>query len=290
VDISIHKLYSYDHVYQLLALAGNMCLCSGDNGPMNTKPIKVHKGLDNRLMFRVLSPDRTVVNIAAFEQVYARVVNPDNRTIMLEKLCTLGPAKGLIILELDGGDLSHIPPGTFEIVLIRTQEFVNNIPGYYVEKPLYSDLNDNVAMQIEVTEQAFKAPLKAITLYPEDWTPDFIVPVFGPATACFYSSRMPGARILNHIDSVHSFSVKTTRFTGWLQIFGSLEEAPDPYLNDTRWFPVYPSTMSQQIEFINYTGTTAYTFAQGALWYKFRYVPSTQVLNPGTLDKLIFRA
>jgi len=289
MDVTFHKMYLYDHVWQLLAVGDTFCPCK-DNGPMNnTIPLKAHKGLDNKLIFRVLGPDRVPYDIACDQQVYARIIDPDSRVVVLEKLCRLGPAKGIITLELDGGDLALIHAGLFEIVLIRTQEFVSNIPGYYIEKPLYSDLNDNVAMEIEITEQAFKAPLPSITILPNDWTKDIIVRQFGQPAPCFYTARLPGARILNHIDSVHSFSTYTKNFTGMLEIWGTLEETPDPYLNDTRWFKIYPSTLSQDIEFIGYTGTTAWTFSANFMWLKFRYFPSTAVLDPGVLEKLIVR-
>ena len=166
MDVTFHKMYLYDHVWQLLAVGDTFCPCK-DNGPMNnTIPLKAHKGLDNKLIFRVLGPDRVPYDIACDQQVYARIIDPDSRVVVLEKLCRLGPAKGIITLELDGGDLALIHAGLFEIVLIRTQEFVSNIPGYYIEKPLYSDLNDNVAMEIEITEQAFKAPLPSILFFP----------------------------------------------------------------------------------------------------------------------------
>jgi hypothetical protein len=100
---------------------------------------------------------------------------------------------------------------------------------------------------------------------------------------------LPGARVLNHIDSVHSFSTFTKNATGVLEIWGTLEETPDPYLNDTRWFKIFPSSMSQDIEFIGYTGTTAWTFAANFMWLKFRWFPSTAVLDPGIMQKLIVR-
>jgi len=288
MDVSYHKLYLYDHVFQLLMVGDNLCPCK-DNGPMNKIPLKAHKGIDNKLIFRVLSPDRTPVDISCNKQVYARIIDPDNRTVVLEKLCRLGPAKGLINLELDAGDLALINAGLFTMVLISTEAFVADTVGDYIERPLYSDLNDNVSMEIEITEQAFKAPLPSVVLNPEDWTPDILVGTMTPPRPCFYSKRIPGSRVLNHINSVHSFSTYTENFTGILEIWGSLEETPDPYLSEARWFKIYPSTFSQDIEFIGYTGTQAWTFAENCLWLKFRYFPSTQVLDPGLLKKLIVR-
>jgi hypothetical protein len=289
MDVTFNKVYMYDHVWQLLAVGDTFCSCK-DNGPMsNLQPLKAHKGLDNRLIFRVLGPDRVPFDIACDQQVYARIIDPDNRTVALEKLCRLGPAKGLITLELDSGDIAEVHAGLYNIVLIRTQEFISNVPGYYIEKPLYSDMNDNVGMEIEITEQAFKAPKPSITFLPDDWTPDFIMPTFGPPQPCFYTGRIPGSRVLNHIDSVHSFSTYTSNFTGVLEIFGSLEETPDAYLDDRRWCKIYPSSMSQDIEFIGYTGTQAWTFSANFMWLKFRYFPSQAVLNPGVMEKLIVR-
>lgn len=289
MDVTFHKMYLYNHVWQLLSVGDTFCSCK-DNGPMNNNTqLKAHKGIDNKLIFRVLGPDRVPQDVACDQQVYARIIDPDNRMVVLEKLCRLGPAKGIITLELDGGDIALVHAGLYEMVLIRTQEFVSNVPDYYVEKPLYSNMNDDVALQIEITEQAFKAPAPSITILPENWTPDIIMPTFGPPAPCFYSGRIPGGRVLNHIDSVQSFSTYTLNFTGVLECWGTLEETPNPYLNDKRWFKIFPSSMSQDIQFIGYTGTQAWTFAANFMWLKFRYFPSQEVLDPGVLAKLIVR-
>jgi hypothetical protein len=287
-DISAHKIYLYDHVRQLLAYDNVFCPLK-DNGPMNKNIIKIHKGVDNPVIFRALGPDRIPFDISCNQQVYARIINPDNNTVVFEKLCTLGPAKGLIKLMLDSGDIANIAAGLYNMVLIRTEDFVSNVPGYYIEKPLYSDLNDNISMELEITEQAFKAPLPSVTFFPKDWTPDILAPTTGAPRPCFYTGRIPGGRILNHKESVHSFSTYTENFTGILEIWGTLEETPSAYLDDTRWFKIYPSSMSQDIEYIGYTGTQAWTFSANFMWLKFRYFPSTEVLDPGIMKKLIVR-
>ena len=190
---------------------------------------------------------------------------------------------------LNSGDIVDIAAGLYTMVLIRTENFVANVPGYYVEKPLYSDTNDNVSMQIEITEQALKTPQPSITLEPKDWTPDILSPTTGAPRPCFYTQRIPGSRVLNHKESVHSFSTYTENFTGVLEIWGTLEETPDAYLDDNRWFKIFPSTMSHDIEYIGYTGTQAWTFSANCMWLKFRYFPSTEVLDPGLFKKLIVR-
>lgn len=299
MDVNFHKVYLYENVRQLLAIGDTFCPCK-DNGPMNKTPIKIHKGIDNKTIFRALGPDRVPFDVSCGQQVYARIMDPDNKKVVIERLCRLGPAKGIITLELDSGDLAEVHAGLYNMVLIRTEPFIaagcaggtglhSEAIDYYVEKPLYSDMNNNVGMQVEITEQAFKAPMKSIEISLKDWTPDLTIPQVGPITPSFYTSRIPGGRVLNHVNSVHSFSTYTKNFTGILQIWGSLEETPDPYLSSSRWFKIFPTTMSQDIEFIGYTGTQAWTFSANFMWLKFRMIPSTTVSETGTIEKLIVR-
>lgn len=288
MDVSFHKVYAYENVRQLLVVGDTFCTCK-DNGPMNKTPIKAHKGVDNKIIFRALGPDRVPFDISCNHQVYARIIDPDNKKVVLEKLCRLGPAKGIITLELDSGDIAVVSSGRYNMVLIRTEDFIVGQPDYYIEKPIYTDMDSNVSMEIEITEQAFKSPLPSITFEPKDWTTDLYVPQTGPRVSSFYTSRIPGGRVLNHINSVHSFSTCTDNFTGVLQIWGSLEETPDAYQSSTRWFKIFPTSMSRDVEFIGYTGTQAWTFSANFLWLKFRYIPSTEVLDPGVMKKLIVR-
>jgi hypothetical protein len=288
MDINFNKVYFYDNIRPVLVLGDLLCPLK-DNGPMNKNPIKAHKGLDNKIVFRALGPDRVPFDIACNQQVYARIIDPENRKIICEKLCTLGPAKGIITLNLDGGDIIDAHPGLYNMVLVRTEQFVVGEPGYYVELPIFTDYTDNVSMTLEITEQAFKAPLPSVTLEPKDWTPDIIMSSFMAPAPCFYSVRIAGGRVLNHKESVHSFSTYTENFTGRLEIWGTLEETPDPYLDATRWFKIYPSTMSVDVEYFGYTGTQAWTFSANFMWLKFRYFPSTDVLDPGVMKKLIVR-
>lgn len=288
MDITFNKVYLYENIRQLLVVGDTFCLCK-DNGPMHKNKMKAHKGIDNKLVFKALGPDRVPVDISCDHQVYARLIDPENRKVVLEKLCRIGPAKGVIVLELDSGDISNLHVGIYTLVLVRTQSFVSNVPDYYIEKPIFADFDNNVAMEVEITEQAYKAPKESAILTEKDWTPDLMMPINGPRIPCFYSKSIPGGRIENHIDAVHSFSAYTENFTGVLQIWGSLEESPGPYLNDRTWFKIYPSTMSTDIEYFGYTGTQAWTFGANFMWLKFRYIPSMDVVDPGKMVKLIVR-
>jgi hypothetical protein len=292
MQTSVHDLYQYDHVYQLLFSDTEFCL-SKDNAPMNSNSnsLKAHKGIDNSLVFRILSPDRKPVDMCQY-QIYGRVTDAENGTIVLEKLARQGSAKGVLYFELNSGDITDIHSGTYNFVLIATQPFVTGQyeVGAIIEKPLFVNFNNDVQMTLTITEQALHDPVPSVIITETDWTGDSFFPMNAPPTFGYYSKAIAGARVLNHRSSVHSFSTYTENFTGVLELFGTLDETPSPYLDSSRWFKLYPSSMSQDIEYIGYTGTQAWTLQCNVMWLKFRLFPSTQVINPGIMKKIIFRA
>jgi hypothetical protein len=287
--VSYHPVYAYDNVHQLLFTGGNLCYCK-DGGILNYNNLKLHKGVDNELIFRVLDPNRTPVDMSCDYQIYGRIIDTDTGVIVLEKLCRLGPAKGIIKFIVDAGDFESVPSGMYSMVLIASKPFVTGSLDQFTDHALYSDMNNNVAMDLEITEQAFRGPLPEIVYTPSDWTGDIIVPVNGPPVPGFYTGRIPGARVQNHRSSVHTFSTYTTAFTGTLYIWGTLSESPDPYLSKNRWFKIYPSASAQDIQYTKYTGTQAWSFTADVMWLQFGYVPSLSTKTPGTLNKLIIRA
>ena len=71
---------------------------------MHKHRIKAHKGIDNKLVFKALGPDRAPVDIACDHQIYARLIDPTSKLVVLETLATTGPARGIITVMLDSGD------------------------------------------------------------------------------------------------------------------------------------------------------------------------------------------
>ena len=133
---------------------------------MHKHRLKAHKGIDNKLVFKALGPDRVPVDIACGNQVYARLIDPATKLVVLETLARLGPGKGIITVLLDSCDIANLHVGVYHFVLIQAQNFVTNVEDYYVEKPMFVDFDDNVAMELELTEQAYKSPKPSHILEP----------------------------------------------------------------------------------------------------------------------------
>lgn len=290
MEISLNKIYLYDYVHRLLLNDGRLGCIDKDNAPMNKKTIKLHKGVDNSIKFRVFGPDRNPLQICGFPDIYARLISYDNRTIAIEKLCSKGSALGMLSVEFNEGDITNLPPGLYDMAIIGVNDFVSGQRLSEVSlTPFYTDFDNNVVMTIRITEQAQRAPIPSKVIGVDDWTT--LVEVAngtGPYISAFYSSSIPGARVRNHTNSVHTYSVYATNFTGKLEVFGTLEETPNPGL-ERGWFKIFPDTGVDKIEFFDFSGTEAFSFQANFMWMKFKLTPDSTVMDNGELKKIIVR-
>ena len=306
METSLHKLYLYEDIRRLFFVDDKLTCLGTDNAPMNKRNLKIHKGVDNHLKFRVFDPDRKPVKLMNVD-VYARLVSCTTREIVLEKRCRLGTATGMLFLDILEGDIKDKAIGLHEIVIIRSKEFVANQPDEYILDPFFTDFDGNVVATAEITDQGQTDPVDSHYLYPADWTNSSeltspVPPYCGPQPAkqlvqrkahgapfpYYYSKAIPGGRVRNHINGTHTFSVYAENFTGVLEILGTLEETP-PAIESNAWFRINPSTMTDFVQFINFSGTEAFFFQGNFMWLRFRYTPDTNVTDPGSLKKIIVR-
>jgi hypothetical protein len=288
---SSHDLYLYDDVRPLLYFTENSCMKT-DNAPMNKLPIKVHKGMDNKINFRVFDPDRKPYNIRGFGDIYMRVTDIQNNTIVMERKARSGNSTGMIHFDVFESDLTDIPNGKYSMVVYAQDQFVKGGIGVgeYTSSPFYSDFNGNIKLTLEITDQGQRDPIPSIEILEEDWTPfrhfrnDQSLPV-----SAFYSQAINGARVRNNINNVHTFSVQGDNFTGSLEVYGTLEAQPAASVDDPSWFRIFLSPTQNVILMSEFTGIDAFTFSSNVMWLKFVYTPSVEVEDPGVLKKLLVR-
>jgi hypothetical protein len=291
---SINNLYLYDRVTQLLINENNFCYCKG-NAPMNLRPLKIHKGLDNTLNFRALDPDRNPVKLVD-RQIYARIIDPQNSTIVLEKLCRLGTATGMIFLDLYEGDINDLHSGLYNMCLISTRNFVPNTVGEVMSSAIFTDTDSNVNMTLEISEQAFIAPLPTYSItngtgqqppYELGWTEFLLAWQGNMMTEAFYSGAIPGSRVKNHKDGLHTISIESNGFTGTIEIYGSLDPTPTPAIYPlSSLFRIWPSTLADHIDLNSFIGTEAYSFQANIMWLKIVCKPAPTDLTVTPVQEL----
>lgn len=288
MEISTQHLYLYKDVRRLLLKRDRFTNDVMDNAPMNKRPMKLHKGVDNELQFRVFNPDRTPANICS-KSVYARIINLTNGELLLERKLHNGVAKGFMSLSVYENDLTDIQVGLYKMVLVKSDDLVHNIVGDYANTPFYTDYDNNIDMTVEVTDQASRSPRPSIILRDENWTENrFYDPEISDRASRFISSSLPTPRTRGLISNLHSFSVNTDNYTGKLKVYGTLDLTPNPDL-DRGWFEIKVPDDADYIEFIGFTGTRLFTFEGNYMWLKFVHYPHPTE-NDGNFVKLIERS
>lgn len=281
---NIVKLFRYENRVDLMYVDNQVKGCNvTNNSPLNDRVIKLHKGVDNEIRFRVLNPDRKPVSVDHLT-IRARLVNVENGERVLDRFANVLTTKGDVRLTVYEGDLTNLAPGYYHLIVTGEENLIPDQVGENIQTPFYVDNGGDIVAMVQVVGSADPTPYPTVELLPENWT------VFSSdrgATLEYYSSAIPGQRIKNHLNSLHTFAAYTTGFTGTLEVRGSLEIQPPATHN--HYFPIDITSGTQVIEFDNFTGVTSHSFEANFMWLILVYTPDTSLDDYGTLDKVFIR-
>lgn len=275
----MYDLYRYDTWFDLLYDNNRFshALNMTDSRPMNKKLIKVHKGVDNILRFRVFDSDRKPANISHL-RVKGTFINKDNRERVLSVYGTLDCAKGTFYMSVMEGQLVNIAAGFYDFVITGEEFFIPEQSGEIVSTPFFTDAISNVKMEVEVTDGAEKEPVPTYEI--EEWTVTSKM-IDSVQTKLYYSSVIPASRLRNMKNGTHSITIKADAFRGKVYVCGSLEMTPPPASDMDKFFKLNMSSYTDELQygttntngFIDiFTGIDAWTFSTNVLWIVFYWV------------------
>lgn len=272
----ITKLYLYDTTIDLLYDNGTMtCVCNQtDSRPMNERLVKLHKGMDNEVHFRIMNSDRKKVGIEHL-RVVASLVNVDNRERVMQKYCTNDPQKGMATLNIDEGDLVNIASGHYDLVISGEQYTYPETSGYVRNKPFYTDTASNIQLKAEVIPTADDTPLPTDEVVTGEWMQESI----SATETVFTSSAFMANRIKNHTRGTHTIAIFGNNFTGKVEVLGSLDHTPPS--SPDKYFPVSVIPFNNEILYTEFTGVDPFVFSANVMWLKFRYWPDNTALDAG---------
>lgn len=288
MEISVNKLYLYNDIRRLLLREENALSFDMDNAPMNKKPMKLHKGVDNTLYFKVFSPDNRAVKLCG-QKVYGRIVDLENNELLYENSCRPGPQDGVLMFDVPEIALLDIKKGLYSLSLTREKNLFFNDSGVIKADPVFSDYDSNMSLTIEVTDQAHRMPRPSFYVGEGDWhetrTSNSITNL---PYSRFESSSISANKNNFSLGSLHSFSVHAESFSGKLEILGTLDLTPNP--DSTRsWFKISVLDDEDYLQFLNFTGTRMFNFEGQYMWIKFRYTLDDEVQDNGKITKIITR-
>lgn len=265
------KLYYFDTIIDLVANDTSITL---DNRPMNSRKIKVHKGVTNEIFFSITNKDRKKTNVFA-DNLYAYIISPTDKRRLVSKLLEHTADVGVVKLLLTDGDLQNVGRGLYNMHIVKN----DNDDQTYL--PLFSDQQGNAQVELEVTEQVVQDPVAT----QEDTT--FLQTAdtdTGATSNVFVSDAMFGNVNKNFQNCQHTVAVyPASAYTGQVTIQAScLTAVPDSDNTSTDWFDV------RNIDMTANTQIRTETFSVSANWVRLVSKPtaSTETAN---LTKVLLR-
>ncbi len=269
MSYSEHKLYLYQDTVELVINTDGLGIYV-DNRPMNIRKLQAHKGVTNELFFTIRNRDRKLQNVFT-ETLRAYIVSPSTRTRLLSKVLEHTADVGKVKLTLLEGDITNIKPGMYHMYITRsTQE--------EVDKPLYSDQNNNVKFDIDISEQAFIEPT------PTQEDTNFLQTantLLGDSSNVFVSNALYGNVDRNFLNAQHSIGIYTNTYTGNITIQGScVSGVPEHEHDSLDWFDVTTVALS------NTSSITHRTFSVNCNWVRIVHTPDDE---SSSVTKIILR-
>lgn len=259
------KLYRYDNTVALVLSQTSLYL---DNKPMNNRKLKAHKGVTNELLFHVTDKDRKKQNLYT-DTITAHIINPTDQSRLLSK--DLEPANelGKATLLLTDGDMQNIDSGLYFLHLTYSNDAQE-------DRAFYSDQNNNVRLEIEVTGQVVQDPV------PTQVNDSFLQTGnvdLGDAANTFVSSALLGNLAKNFQNAQHTIAIYPSSYTGQVTIQGScIIGTPDSDDASLDWFDV------TNVDLSSADSVTSTTFSVSCNWVRVISKPQS-----GSLEKIMLR-
>lgn len=262
---------------------------------MNRNTLKLHRGTDNTVLFRVHDLDRKPADTQHM-QVVAQMVNPQNGETVLRKLVRATDRRGRLQMQVTEAELQRVPPGLYNLTVQGEQELIPDTDGEVYRTPLYTDVAHNTVLTVEVMPSADPGPVPSAVITSDQWRLVQSGKGLIDDIEEYRTSAVPGTQVRNHINALHTLAVFATNFTGSLQVLATLDLQPPEDLR--RWFPVDLTTGTNIIEFSDYSDSISFTFTANFTWLTFVKRPNWfpeysafEVVEPntGTIDKIILR-
>lgn len=278
--------FSYCRCYQIIFTNGQYVPCL-DNTSMKKRTIKLHRGVDNSLYFRILNPDYKAQDVSSLF-IKALLYSYETNEKVYEAYLTPTTEKGKLLLQVFEGDLVDIVPGFYQLLLQAEDHSFSNTPGLYAASPFYTDTNDDVSFSVEVVGSPSALPFPTIELDPSTWLPTVLT--FDDSQIAYFSSAVSANAIRNHRNSIHTFAIYGNNFSGSIQVMGTLNL--DPPEDPIDYFPIQIGNGIDTISYTQFTGIDPFTFKANVTWVKFKlmYLNSIKTDDQGTITKIQWRS
>lgn len=240
---------------------GNHVLGTNRTGRIINQFFKFLKGVDIEIEFSIKDENGQAVKLFSKIVTAILVKSVEGDELLIKPLIITDPENGLAMLHIKSSEIINLDVGYYELVLIINNENDNIVPVYKK-----SSLNTNYT--VEILENYISTDPNTVTVT------DFN-DING--NGILYSDEFKASGQTQTSYGNMTVSISATNFTGNFGIEASL--AIEPTAED--WFPVSITNVKNNQDYVDFTGTDAFTFEGMFQWVRFNYT-----LSNGTVDNI----
>ena len=238
--------------------------------------IKIYRGVDNRIDLQVRNSDEKAADTTGSTLVF-NLVERETQSLVAKKDCvTVAASTGKYYVTLTQSELIDIETGFYQYSIYNETRTSNGDGTHLVTSrtPLYIDSQYDALANIEVLDSG-EGEVQARTKVSEF----SLHKSFGEAFDDYYISSIIDARPqVTSPQSLHTFQLFCTNYTGSVIIQGSISEGGNPGV----WVDVETFALT--------TGTLSYRNITGKYnWFRVKHTPNKLITNNGTVDKILYR-
>jgi len=239
-----------------------------DNRAMNNRKLLAHKGVTNELYFVIRNRDRKLQNTFA-ETLRATLINPSTRRRVLSRVVEHTNEVGKVKLVLTEGDLADISAGLYQIYITKSSDESS-------DRPVYTDQNNNIRFDIEVTDQV---AVEAVSTQVNTSFSQQGNTLLGDNANTFVSSALYGNLDRNFTNAQHTIAVYPDSYTGQVTVQAScLSSVPASDDESKDWFDV------KNLDLSSTSNIAHHTFQVNCNWVRIVSKPSS-----GSITKVMLR-
>lgn len=194
---------------------------------MYNRNLKIYRGVDNRLEFRVKNSDQKPQPVTGKFFVF-NLMSRDTKSLSLRQDCVIddGPS-GKISVTIPSALLDYLEPGFYEFSLVYEVRVPADAGSYVVTEkgPTYIDSQYGAVAVVEIIDNVEGEPLPSHKVsefkrYVQPWHDEDYF-----ESGLIYSNSQ-----LVTANSIHTFQFYFTNYTGRVTIQGSIDEGSDPQI------------------------------------------------------------
>lgn len=240
--------------------------------------LKIYRSVDNRIDLQVKNTDQKNTSVATTYLIF-NIITREGKDLVLSKECTMiadnetTKVKGRAYVTFTPSELINLEPGSYNYSIVQEVRDTIDTNNYRIvsKTPLFMDSQYGAIGTIEVSGDVLGETEESLEVNKFEY--------INPATTGYADAKYYTSSIIDAIghtqvpQSLHTFQIYSTNYTGTVKIQGSLSEGGTPNV----WTDIETLTLTAATQtYKNVTGK--YNF------FRIRHYPTT-----GTVDKVLYR-